>query len=1039
MPLEVPNLDDRSYEDLVSSALERIQKNLHTDWNDLSPGDPGIVLLEAFAFLTEQLLYRLNRLPNKAFIAFLRMLGVSLHPPTAARVLVDFWLEQPVGEKTIIPIGTRLTSSQAEDPEQAPLFVTAQTVQIPANIFGKENKISTFAYHCTWVQGELLLAESNGQPGQTGQIKRPPIVARMYNKLDIMVGVSVDQQPAERWRIHEGKYYRLWQEVENFANLHPDAEVFMVDRQTGIIQFAPAVRLTQLLPAVETDNPDTQQENADEESESIITEVPQKQTLAQAPDFTRLGAVPESGREIRVWYARGGGETGNNVPVGSLDTVLTEDPVLQLVRVSNLQRSHSGLSAESLSNALIRGPQEVYALQRAVTAEDFERVVLHYARAVERAKAFDQASLWSFAAPGVVEIVMVPRIPNLTTADISAAHIRNHQLDQALLGLDQHLNARKTIGTRVLKKWARYKRVSVRATILVSSSEDPAKVAARLTEHLRAFMSPLALPLPEEPNQAQTTNDTRQKYLSRLYQDARPFGQPLRVAEIYQLILDTEERQVGQNSALKTAISTVEVEVEAAPNKDVRSLAVDNFQQHTWYAGSHNQVFRSTNDGAGWELLLTLSPGEQVNHFDQNEDSVRFIRLDREEWPMQIKGSLRRPGLVALLTQAEIGDTVYSSIYLTTDCGESWFRTSIVHCKVEDMVWLTRPSGDFLLLATQDGLLEVEIIISANIPRESKASAPIPIFAHEPSYPLYAVAVIEGTRGNLVAVAARGRKGVYLANSGDLLPRQAADMVNQSRINSDPFKLSPHFRYLGCVNEDIRHLSVQRLGNYSYLWAGAMARADRGKGCFRWTFNATPQLIEKSGGWVGYDETEHKQSWTGGSCYAVAFHEGTTFALTAWGGVLTLTMESNAPLADQKWSVIDREDLPLRTYELAQRHLLDQEQGSHRPTLEVEEMTTGDHSSQHIHFFLPLRAIATNASTQSQHGPIVMVGGEKGVERSLDLGQSYETASRTVFKMLKDKITIPETWLLVPEKIEIEVFHDREIAQNNLLQVTSEG
>lgn len=91
MSLPIPNLDDRGYEELLKDARKKILEDLHTDWNNLSPGDPGMVLLETFAFLTEQMIYRLNRLPEKTYIAFLNMLGVGLKPPYAAKVELSFW------------------------------------------------------------------------------------------------------------------------------------------------------------------------------------------------------------------------------------------------------------------------------------------------------------------------------------------------------------------------------------------------------------------------------------------------------------------------------------------------------------------------------------------------------------------------------------------------------------------------------------------------------------------------------------------------------------------------------------------------------------------------------------------------------------------------------------------------------------------------------------------------------------------------------------------------------------------------------------
>ena len=70
MTLPTPNLDDRDFDQLLAEALRRMKQS-GTDWNDLSANDPGIVLLDLFAYLTETTIYRLNRLPEKAYIEFL--------------------------------------------------------------------------------------------------------------------------------------------------------------------------------------------------------------------------------------------------------------------------------------------------------------------------------------------------------------------------------------------------------------------------------------------------------------------------------------------------------------------------------------------------------------------------------------------------------------------------------------------------------------------------------------------------------------------------------------------------------------------------------------------------------------------------------------------------------------------------------------------------------------------------------------------------------------------------------------------------------
>ena len=70
MPLEAPNLDNRTYDGMLGDARRKIAE-VCPGWTDLGASDPGSVLLEAFTFLTDQMIYRLNRLPEKAFLEFI--------------------------------------------------------------------------------------------------------------------------------------------------------------------------------------------------------------------------------------------------------------------------------------------------------------------------------------------------------------------------------------------------------------------------------------------------------------------------------------------------------------------------------------------------------------------------------------------------------------------------------------------------------------------------------------------------------------------------------------------------------------------------------------------------------------------------------------------------------------------------------------------------------------------------------------------------------------------------------------------------------
>lgn len=128
MGLETPRLDDRSFEDLVEEARRRIP--LYTpEWTDHNLSDPGITLLELMAWMSDIILYRLNRVPDKHFVKFMELIGMRLHEPEAARVPVTFWLAAPQPIPVIIPEGTEVSTTRTES-DPAIIFSTDAMMEI---------------------------------------------------------------------------------------------------------------------------------------------------------------------------------------------------------------------------------------------------------------------------------------------------------------------------------------------------------------------------------------------------------------------------------------------------------------------------------------------------------------------------------------------------------------------------------------------------------------------------------------------------------------------------------------------------------------------------------------------------------------------------------------------------------------------------------------------------------------------------------------------------------------------------------------------
>lgn len=113
MVLPVPKLDDRSFQDLVNET-KRLIPRYCPEWTDHNVSDPGVTLIELFAYMVDILLYRINRVPERNYIKWLEMLGLKLEPPRPARTDITFYLTGPQPEAVTIPLGTEVATVRTE-------------------------------------------------------------------------------------------------------------------------------------------------------------------------------------------------------------------------------------------------------------------------------------------------------------------------------------------------------------------------------------------------------------------------------------------------------------------------------------------------------------------------------------------------------------------------------------------------------------------------------------------------------------------------------------------------------------------------------------------------------------------------------------------------------------------------------------------------------------------------------------------------------------------------------------------------------------
>jgi predicted phage baseplate assembly protein len=131
MPLPVPKLDDRTFQDLVDEA-KRLIPRYCPEWTDHNVSDPGVTLIELFAWMVDILLYRLNQVPDLHYVKLMELIGMRLHEPTAAQVPVTFWLSAPQPTDVVIPRGTEVATEPYEGGE-AIVFATNEdfTARVP--------------------------------------------------------------------------------------------------------------------------------------------------------------------------------------------------------------------------------------------------------------------------------------------------------------------------------------------------------------------------------------------------------------------------------------------------------------------------------------------------------------------------------------------------------------------------------------------------------------------------------------------------------------------------------------------------------------------------------------------------------------------------------------------------------------------------------------------------------------------------------------------------------------------------------------------
>jgi uncharacterized phage protein gp47/JayE len=352
-----PQIDytNKDYASLRDAMLQLAREKLPA-WTDHSPNDLGIVLLELFAFLGDQLFYYQDRIANESYLEtaverrsvlhMLRLIGYELRPPTpaSADLTLLFALDTPAPvtietgaqfQTTAAATGTPVNFQYIREPlilDPAALPIITHTDRKSYRRFSTLPVVQVD----TSVSGEII-GSSAGSAGQRFVLARVPLI-------DETLVVSVDEGVGpQAW---ERKATLLYSDS---ADAH--YSVRRDENNVASIEFG--------------DN--------------------------------RYGKIPRRGRNnIRADYRTGGGAKGN-VPPNTIIKAVTKIKGLEVV--FNEQAASAGADAEATAEAAQRGPQLFRTQGRAVTAEDYEVLARGFGVGKARARADGWNYIDLFVAP----------------------------------------------------------------------------------------------------------------------------------------------------------------------------------------------------------------------------------------------------------------------------------------------------------------------------------------------------------------------------------------------------------------------------------------------------------------------------------------------------------------------------------------------------------------------------------------------------------------------------------------------------------------
>src|SRR5438132_1178494 len=474
MALPVPNLDDRRFQDLVDDAKRLVQQRC-PEWTDHNVSDPGVTLIETFAWMTDQVLYRLNRVPERNYIKFLELIGVRLFPPTAARAAITFWLAGPQPGTIHIRPGTQAATVRTEA-DEAIVFTTIGDVPIVpctlsrlASSLAGQKEVSDHtdaleARTSFFCFGKVPKPDDGLLVGLSESI--PSCAVTLRFRCDIE-GVGVDpENPRRVWEAWDGYAWSSCEvDRDGTGGLNRDGDVVLHIPKSHTVSVINQQRAGWLRARVLKPEPD-------------------QPTYSASPIIKGLTAFTIGGTAEAV-----NAELVENELLGASEGVpgqrfaLKHRPVVPGGAANVLEVG--GVDGEDIEGAKVRGPIVLRTRDRAVTMEDYEHLAREAAPEVARVRC---VTAGDGADAGGVRILVVP------AAGSTDGRLRFEQLvpaEETLQRIAHRLEDSRVIGTRVLVEPPVYRGVTVVAKLRPRASANPSRLQAEALDALFHYFHPV--------------------------------------------------------------------------------------------------------------------------------------------------------------------------------------------------------------------------------------------------------------------------------------------------------------------------------------------------------------------------------------------------------------------------------------------------------------------------------------------------------------------------------------------------------------------